>query len=138
MAKLENKWGQKIASIHFFNFWVSTSFLTPYPDFLHIFAVKVSKMRLKLKNSKKWILAIFRPHLFSNLAKFQLYSSITAKVDSKNVFLRYRDFKLWDPFLAKFGPFSRNISKYPKNIGYFWVLNDTNHGDTWKTIKNQV
>ena len=30
------------------------------------------------------------------------------------------------------------IFKNPKNIRYFGVLYDINHGDTWKTIKNQV
>ena len=82
----------------------------------------VPNMRLKIKNSKKWTPPIFCLHLYSNLAKFQLHSSITAKVDSKNVFLRYRDFKLQDLFFIKIDLFWPNISQNPKNLLAFRVF----------------
>ena len=49
---------------------------------------------------------------------FQPHSSITAKVDSKNVFLRYRDFKLRDPFFMKIDLFWPNISEILKIIAF--------------------
>ena len=91
LAKLENKWGQKIVGVHFLEFFIFNLIFDTLTWFLPIFANMVPNMRLKIKNSKKWTPTIFCPHLYSNLAKFQLHSSITAKVDSKNVFLRYRD-----------------------------------------------
>ena len=68
---------------------------------------------------KKVTPVIFWTNLFSNLAKFQLHSSITAKVDGKNVFLRYRDFKFRDPFFIKIDLFLPNISQNPKK---YWIL----------------
>ena len=53
------------------------------------------------------------------------------------MFLRYRDIKFWDPFLAKNGPFSLNIYQNPENIPNFGILHDTNHGDTWKITKTK-
>ena len=64
------------------------------------------------------------------LAKFQLSSTFLSQVIIENVFLRYRDFKLRDPFLAKIDPFLPNIFKNPKNIRYFGVWCDINHRDT--------
>ena len=57
-------------------------------------------------------------------------SGLSLTVLFENVFLRYRDFKLRDPFLAKIGPFLPNNFENPKNIRYFEVLYDINHGDT--------
>ena len=95
-----------------------------------IFANMVPNMRLKIKNSKKRILAIFSLHLFSNLAKFQLHSSIRAKVDSKNVFLRYHDLKFRDPFFTKIGLFLPNIFQNPKNLLDFAAFHGLVSGDT--------
>ena len=55
----------------------------------------------------------------------------------KNMISRYRDFKSRDPFLAEIGLVLLNISQNWVCIRYFWVLNDTNHGDTWKPSKTK-
>ena len=47
---------------------------------------------------------------------------MTAKVDSKNLFLRYPDFKLRDPFFMKIDLFWPNISQNPKNWLAFRVF----------------
>ena len=57
-----------------------------------------------------------------NLAKFHDCSSYTAKLVLKNVFLRYRDFKIFGPFLAKNDLFSFNISENPLGIPVFVIF----------------
>ena len=52
--------------------------------------------------------------LYSNLAKFQVHTSNTAKVDSKNVISRYRDFKIFDSFSAEIGDFAQYFLKLGK------------------------
>ena len=80
--------------------------------------------------ASKSIIATFFPTIFrQNLAKFQLSSMFLSQVLFENVFLRYRDFKFRDPFLAKMCPFLLNISENLKKIRYFGVLHDINYGD---------
>ena len=90
---------------------------------------------------KKWKIhkiQSFCLHLFSHLAKFQTLSSITAKVDSKNVFLRYRDFKFRVLFLTKIGLFLPNIFKNSKILLDFVIFYGLVCGDTLKNITKQV
>ena len=90
------------------------------------------------QNFKNLLQTFFLTIFYSNLAKFQVPRAIFAHSIKENVISRYRDFKLRDPFLAKIGLIFLNISRNWVCTRYSWVLNDTNHGDTWKTIKNQV
>ena len=84
-------------------------------------------MRPKIKKKIATFFSNYFPH---NLAKFQLSSKFLSQVLIGNVFLRYRDLKFRDPFLAKIGPFSPNISQNPGNIPHFGILHDAIHGDT--------
>ena len=84
----------------------------------------------KKSKFQKSVVNIFFNDFYSNLAKFQVPWAVFAHSIKENVISRYRNFKLWNPFLAKIGLILLNISQNWVCTRYFWVLNDTNHGDT--------
>ena len=60
------------------------------------------------------------------------------KLVLKNELLRYRDFKIFGPFLAKNDLFSFIISKNPLGIPVFVIFYGLARGSAWKTNKNKV
>ena len=138
LAKLENKWVQKNCITRIFDF-------QPHFEKNGLCMLQIRIWSIHNPFFSKWgwkskirVIQFFCTHLFSNLAKFQLHSSIRAKVDSKNVFLRYRDLKFRDPFFTKIGLFLPNIFQNPKNLLDFVVFHGLVSGDTWKNITKHV
>ena len=83
---------QKIARDHFFKISIFWRFLTPHAAKITLFGHQGVKKRQKMKILKKWSLAIFCIIIFYNWSKFHVSSTFLPGVESKNVFLRYRNF----------------------------------------------
>ena len=99
---------------------------------------KIGPKMAKNQNFKNLLQTFFLTIFYSNLAKFQVPRAIFAHSIKESVISRYRNFKLRDPFFMKIGLILLDISRNGVCTRYFGGWNNTNHGDTWKTIKKSV
>ena len=133
LAKLWGKMVEKKFCNYFSDFWLH--FEKNGLCMLHNWILSIHNPFLKMRPKIKKVIATFFPTVFLyNLAKFQLSSMFLSQVIIENVFLRYRDLKFWDPFLAKNGPFLLNISQNPENIPHLGILHDWYK--PWRYMKN--